>query len=63
LAPAAIILDEPDAILALGALVGREMGWVTPALIRMSADLQGRFDDEAWVSIDASGLVAVCDKS
>jgi predicted aconitase with swiveling domain len=62
LAPAAIILAEPDAILALGALVGREMGWVAPALIRMSADLQARFKDDSWVSIDAAGHVAAGDR-
>lgn len=34
IAPAAIILKEPDAILLLGVLVAREMGWVTPAAYR-----------------------------
>lgn len=31
IAPAAIILMEPDAILLLGVLVAREMGWAAPA--------------------------------
>jgi uncharacterized protein len=30
IAPAAIILKDPDAILLLGVLVAREMGWATP---------------------------------
>ena len=34
IAPAAIILKEPDAILLLGVLVAREMGWATPAAYR-----------------------------
>jgi uncharacterized protein len=34
IAPAAIILREPDAILLLGVLVAREMGWETPAAFR-----------------------------
>ncbi|MGL4488665.1 MAG: aconitase X swivel domain-containing protein, partial [Rhizobiaceae bacterium] len=36
IAPAAIIMREPDAILLLGALVAREMGWVTPGAYRGS---------------------------
>jgi uncharacterized protein len=35
IAPAAIILKEPDAILLLGVLVAREMGWATPAAYRL----------------------------
>lgn len=37
LAPAAIILKEPDAILLLGVLVAREMGWATPAAYKIAA--------------------------
>ena len=29
-APAALVLHEPDAILLLGLIVAREMGWPTP---------------------------------
>ena len=35
IAPAAIILHEPDAILLLGVLVAREMGWATPGAFRL----------------------------
>ncbi len=35
IAPAAIILHEPDAILLLGVLVAREMGWKAPAAFRL----------------------------
>ncbi len=35
IAPAAIILHEPDAILLLGVLVAREMGWGGPGAFRM----------------------------
>ena len=35
IAPAAIILHEPDAILLLGVLVAREMGWATPGAYRL----------------------------
>lgn len=36
IAPKAIILREPDAILLLGVLVAREMGWATPAAYRLT---------------------------
>jgi uncharacterized protein len=34
IAPAALILREPDAILLLGLIVAREMGWATPGAWR-----------------------------
>jgi predicted aconitase with swiveling domain len=34
-APAALVLHEPDAILLLGLIVGREMGWRTPVALRL----------------------------
>ena len=55
LAPAAIILDAPDAILALGAIVGREMGWKSPPILRLSAAEQRRIGDGAQVSISREG--------
>ena len=36
IAPKAIILKEPDAILLLGVLVAREMGWPTPGAYRLA---------------------------
>lgn len=35
IAPVAIIMHEPDAILLLGVLVAREMGWDWPVVLRM----------------------------
>ena len=40
-APAALVLHEPDAILLLGLIVAREMGWATPMAIRLG---RGAFD-------------------
>ena len=37
-APAALVLHEPDAILLLGLIVAREMGWNTPVALRMDRD-------------------------
>ena len=37
IAPAAIVLHEPDAILLLGLIVAREMGYPTPIALRLDA--------------------------
>jgi predicted aconitase with swiveling domain len=37
LAPAALVLHEPDAILLLGLIVAREMGLATPIALRLDA--------------------------
>jgi uncharacterized protein len=34
-APAAIVMHEPDAILLLGLIVAKEMGWRTPVAVRL----------------------------
>jgi predicted aconitase with swiveling domain len=36
-APAGLVLVEPDAILLLGAIVAREMGWTAPPAVQISA--------------------------
>ncbi|ANT49823.1 aconitase X swivel domain-containing protein [Mesorhizobium amorphae] len=42
-APAALVLHEPDAILLLGLIVAREMGWETPMALRLGRDQFDRF--------------------
>ena len=37
-APAALVLHEPDAILLLGLIVAREMGWETPVAVRLGRE-------------------------
>jgi predicted aconitase with swiveling domain len=44
IAPAAIILHEPDAILLLGLLVAREMGWSHPPAFRLDKKSFTGFD-------------------
>ncbi|RDJ27340.1 DUF126 domain-containing protein [Bosea caraganae] len=39
-APVAILMDAPDAILLLGLVVAREMGWPTPPALRLPAAQQ-----------------------
>ena len=55
LAPAAIILDSPDAILAIGAIVGREMGWKSPPILRLPVAGQALIADGSLVSITRDG--------
>jgi predicted aconitase with swiveling domain len=59
LAPAAIILDSPDAILALGAIVGREMQWKSPPILRLPAAKHGLISDGDLVSITPDGHLTV----
>ncbi|MCX7306119.1 MAG: DUF126 domain-containing protein [Hyphomicrobiales bacterium] len=55
LAPAALVLHEPDAILLLGLLVAREMGWPTPVAVRLDRSLHGQFAGAAaFVSEDGA---------
>jgi predicted aconitase with swiveling domain len=43
LAPAAIVLDQPDAILLLGLIVAREMGWPTPIAVKLERARHAEF--------------------
>ncbi|TGP20502.1 MULTISPECIES: DUF126 domain-containing protein [unclassified Mesorhizobium] len=57
-APAALVLREPDAILLLGLIVAREMGWETPVAVRLA---HGAFDAYrgSIVKVAADGAVGV----
>jgi uncharacterized protein len=54
-APRAIVLTAPDAILALGALVAAEMQWNAPSIFKLDAVLPAGMVDDAIVSIDPEG--------
>ncbi len=55
LAPAAIVLHEPDAILLLGLIVAQEMGHATPMALRMDrGDFAGFVERELRISTDGS---------
>ncbi|HEY6514894.1 MAG TPA: DUF126 domain-containing protein [Steroidobacteraceae bacterium] len=58
-APAVIILDSADAILALGAIVGREMGWKSPPILRLPVVEQQLISDGALISITRHGHLTV----
>jgi predicted aconitase with swiveling domain len=52
-APAAIVLDAPDAILLLGLIVAREMGWPTPVAVRLPGGRHPAFRG-CMVAVDAA---------
>lgn len=57
-APAALLLDQPDAILLLGLVVAREMGWPCPPAFRLAAALQAELDAKP-LRITADGAIAL----
>ncbi|RZS87929.1 hypothetical protein EV217_0306 [Phyllobacterium myrsinacearum] len=58
LAPAAIILHEPDAILLLGLIVAQEMGHATPIAVKLDRKEFPQLVDQR-LAIDGSGVVSV----
>lgn len=57
LAPAAIVLHEPDAILLLGCIVAREMGWRTPPALQVPRTVQAGWP-EVNVVVIPDGTIA-----
>lgn len=55
-APAALLMDAPDAILLLGLVVAREMGWPTPPAFRLAASDQKTLADRR-INISTEGLI------
>jgi uncharacterized protein len=55
-APAVILIDEPDAILLLGLVVAREMGWKTPAAWQLSKDDQQQLMGQR-ITVAANGTI------
>ncbi|QDC02846.1 DUF521 domain-containing protein [Mesorhizobium sp. 8] len=59
-APAALVLHEPDAILLLGLIVAREMGWKTPPAVKLDRGRFERFRGKR-VTVDVQGTLTVSD--
>lgn len=57
-APAALILPEPDAILALGVAVAAEMGWGSIPVLLLPRDRQSALETGMRVRIGANGEIA-----
>lgn len=56
-APAALVLHEPDAILLLGLIVAKEMGWKTPVAVKLGRQRFGAFS-KRHVIVDGSTVLA-----
>jgi predicted aconitase with swiveling domain len=56
LAPAALVLHQPDAILLLGLIAAREMGWRYPPALRLDRVRHKAFSG-LHVEVDAHGRV------
>lgn len=56
LAPAAVVLHEPDAILLLGLIVAREMGYPTPMALRLDAREFAALDGQRLIISDSGAL-------
>lgn len=56
-APAAVVLGQTDAILGLGIVVAREMGWPTIPLYRLAAEAHRRIPDDAGITVDGNGSI------
>jgi len=54
-APAALVMHEPDAILLLGLIVAKEMGWETPVAVRLDRDTFTNIDTDSVLSISSDG--------
>lgn len=57
-APAALLMDAPDAILLLGLVVAREMGWPTPPAFRLPASDQAALAD-CRITVSADGRISI----
>lgn len=53
-APAAIVMPEPDAILLLGLVVAREMGWAIPPAFKASVAQQKTTGAHATLAADGT---------
>jgi predicted aconitase with swiveling domain len=53
-APAAIVMPEPDAILLLGLVVAREMGWAIPPAFKASVSEQRSLGARASLAADGA---------
>ena len=55
-APVAIVLHEPDAILLLGLIVAKEMGYDTPIALRLDRGRFAAFDGRA-LHVSSTGVI------
>jgi predicted aconitase with swiveling domain len=56
-APAALLLDKPDAILLIGCLVAKEMGWSPPPAFQLAAEVQAKLPS-GRISLSTLGRIS-----
>lgn len=56
-APAAILMTGPDAILLLGLIVAREMGWATPIALKVDANALASMAEATQLSVSSDGAI------
>ena len=56
IAPAALVLGRIDAIIGLGILVGREMGYPVIPLVELDAAQQATLAEGTWVRVEPGAL-------
>ncbi|MCB9959076.1 MAG: DUF126 domain-containing protein [Rhodospirillaceae bacterium] len=56
-APAALLLAEPDAILAVGVLAARAMGWPHPPVLRLDTARLAGLADGTPLAVDGGAVV------
>ena len=59
IAPAALILGETDAILALGVVVAAELGYRTVPVIELSREEQSHLPQDALVRVGKGGIITL----
>ena len=58
-APAAVVLGRVDAILTLGIIVAREMGYPTIPVITLAAEDLARLPRKGWATVSEDGEIDV----
>jgi uncharacterized protein len=58
-APAALVLGETDAILALGVVVGAELGYPAIPVVELAPDAQRSLPQDALARIDEGGFIVL----
>lgn len=58
-APAAVLLGRVDAILTLGIIVAREMGYPTIPVIALGAEDLARLPSQGWATVSEDGGIEV----
>jgi len=60
-APAGLVLAEPDAILALGVVVAREMDYGSIPVLVLAREEQARLESGRWARIEEDGRIEILD--